>query len=88
MSIFTIENQGVNTYIVYKVTAEDEFDSLSFGMLANNKIRGIAPILFRLQKKLLLIQRNTVTITLSSIPQAVFMLTKNSWMNSKPSRLR
>lgn len=46
MSIFTIENQGVNTYIVYKVTAEDEFDSLSFGMLANNKIRGIAPILF------------------------------------------
>lgn len=46
MSIFTIENQGVNTYIVYKVTAEDEFDSLSFGMLANNKIRGVAPILF------------------------------------------
>lgn len=46
MSIFTVENQGVNTYLVYKVNAEDEFDSLSFGMLANNKIRGIAPILF------------------------------------------
>ncbi|MBQ3045591.1 MAG: FHA domain-containing protein [Clostridia bacterium] len=46
MSVFTIENQGVNTYLVYKVTADDEFDSLSFGMLANNKIRGIAPILF------------------------------------------
>ncbi len=46
MGIFTVENQGVNTYIVYKVSAEDEFDSLSFGMLANNKIRGIAPILF------------------------------------------
>lgn len=46
MGIFTIENQGVNTYLVYKVAAEDEFDALSFGMLANNKIRGIAPILF------------------------------------------
>lgn len=46
MGIFTVENQGVNTYLVYKVAAEDEFDSLSFGMLANNKIRGIAPILF------------------------------------------
>jgi len=46
MSVFTIENQGVNTYLVYKVSAEDEFDALSFGMLANNKIKGIAPILF------------------------------------------
>ena len=46
MSNFTVENQGVNTYLVYKVQLEDEFDSLSFGMLANNKIRGIAPILF------------------------------------------
>lgn len=46
MSIFTIENQGVNTYLVYKVRGEDKLDSLSFGMLTNNKIKGVAPILF------------------------------------------
>lgn len=46
MSNFTVENQGVNTYLVYKISDEDNFDSLSFGMLTNNKIKGIAPVLF------------------------------------------
>lgn len=45
MSIFTVENQGVNTYLVYKVNAEDQFDSHSLITLAKNKIRGISPIL-------------------------------------------
>lgn len=46
MSNFIVENQGVNTYLVYKISDEDNFDSLSFGMLTNNKIKGIAPVLF------------------------------------------
>lgn len=45
MSIFAVENQGVNTYLVYKVNSEDQFDSHSLIALAKNKIRGISPVL-------------------------------------------
>lgn len=43
---FTYENQGANTYLVYEVKESDELDSLSLGMLTNNKIQGLAQTLF------------------------------------------
>lgn len=43
---FNIENQGVNTYLVYKVNPTDEIDTLSLGMLENNKINGVSQIVF------------------------------------------
>lgn len=46
MSLFNVENQGVNTYLVYKIDPSDEIDSLSLGMIENNKIKGVAPIVF------------------------------------------
>lgn len=41
---FTYENQGTNTYLVYE--AKDNIDTMSLGMLTNNKIPGLAPVLF------------------------------------------
>lgn len=43
---FTYENQGTNTYLVYEIKAEDQIDSMSLGMLTNNKIAGFAPTFF------------------------------------------
>lgn len=43
---FTYENQGNNTYLVYTLGVEDEIDSMSLGMLTNNKIDGLATTLF------------------------------------------
>ncbi len=43
---FIIEKQDVNTFLVYEIKENDTIDSLSFGMLTNNKIKGVAPILF------------------------------------------
>lgn len=43
---FSYENQGTNTYFVYKVGKDDEIDTMSLGMLTNNKISGLAPALF------------------------------------------
>ena len=40
------ENQGVNTYLVYQIQEADELDSMSLGMLTNNRIPGFAPALF------------------------------------------
>ena len=44
--MFSIETQGSNTHLTYRVGAEDTLDSLSLGMVSNNSIKGIAPILF------------------------------------------
>ena len=38
---FTYENQGNNTYLVYKIGASDNVDTMSLGMITNNKIDGI-----------------------------------------------
>ena len=46
MSIFEIENQGSNTYLVYKLKKTDVIDKLSLGMISNNKIDGIMPIVY------------------------------------------
>lgn len=40
---FTYENQGNNTYLVYKIGASDNVDTMSLGMITNNKIDGIVP---------------------------------------------
>lgn len=40
------ENQGVNTYLVYQIQESDDLDSMSLGMLTNNRIPGFAPALF------------------------------------------
>lgn len=44
---FSFENQGINTYLVYTIGKEDEIDSMSLGMLTNNKIPGLAPAIFQ-----------------------------------------
>ena len=43
---FYFENQGTNTYLVYAVKPEDTIDTLSLGMLTNNKILGLAQTQF------------------------------------------
>lgn len=43
---FTYENQGNNTYIVYQVGEDEVIDSMSLGMITNNKILGLAPTIF------------------------------------------
>ena len=43
---FTYENQGNNTYLVYKIGASDNVDTMSLGMITNNKIDGIVPTLY------------------------------------------
>lgn len=46
MREFNYENQGTNTYLVYEIQEEDFVDSMSLGMLTNNKIRGLAQTVF------------------------------------------
>lgn len=46
MKEFTFENQGTNTYLVYAIKAGDSVDTMSLGMLTNNKIPGLAPTIF------------------------------------------
>lgn len=43
---FSFENQGTQTYLVYTVQADDVIDTMSLGMLTNNKIPGLAQTLF------------------------------------------
>lgn len=40
------ENQGTNTYLVYAIKEEDSVDSMSLGMLTNNRIHGLAQTIF------------------------------------------
>lgn len=43
---FTYENYGTNTYLVYEIKPGDEIDTMSLGMLTNNKIEGLVPVLY------------------------------------------
>ncbi len=43
---FTYENQGTNTYLVYQIAGSDKIDTMSLGMITNNKIAGIVPTVF------------------------------------------
>lgn len=40
------ENQGTNTYLVYEIGEQETVDSMSLGMLTNNKIHGLAQTIF------------------------------------------
>lgn len=40
------ENQGTNTYLIYKIKEDDMVDSMGLGMLTNNRIQGLAQTLF------------------------------------------
>ena len=43
---FFYENQGVNTYLVYKIKEGDSIDTLSLGMITNNNIPGLIKTIF------------------------------------------
>lgn len=44
--MFNVETQGVNANLVYTVGERDEFDGLALGMISNNKIKGVIPVVF------------------------------------------
>lgn len=46
MNEFYFENQGTNTYLVCGISADETIDSMSLGMLTNNKIPGLAPAVY------------------------------------------
>ncbi|MCI8718284.1 MAG: FHA domain-containing protein [Lachnospiraceae bacterium] len=46
MKNITYENQGNNTYLVYEIYSADIIDNLSLGMINNNKIIGLAPVIY------------------------------------------
>ncbi len=43
---FLFENQGSGAYLVYELNENEELDTMSLGMLSNNKIPGLIPLLF------------------------------------------
>lgn len=43
---WSFENNGSTTYLVYQVNPSDVVDSLSLGMITNNRIIGLAPAIF------------------------------------------
>ena len=43
---FTYETQGAITYLVCELAATEQVDSLTLGMLTNNHIPGLAPVLY------------------------------------------
>ena len=42
MNEFYYENQGTNTFLVYEVLPTDTIDTMSLGMITNNRIEGLA----------------------------------------------
>ena len=46
MNRFSYENQSTITYLVYSLSKDDIIDSMSLGMLTNNKIAGLAPAIY------------------------------------------
>lgn len=57
MERFRFENQGTTTYLVCNLTGQ-EIDSMSLGMLTNNKIPGFAPALYTQQDEEMLMKYN------------------------------
>lgn len=49
MENFKYETQGTNTFIVYKVEESEMLDSMTLGMITNNKIVGLAQAFFMQQ---------------------------------------
>ena len=46
MNKFSVETGSTGTYLVYEFLPEEEIDTLSLGMLMNNKISNVIPIVF------------------------------------------
>lgn len=46
MDKFRFETQGTNTYIVYEISESEMLDSMTLGMITNNKIPGLAQAFF------------------------------------------
>lgn len=46
MESFSFETQGTNTYLVYSISGEDIVDTMSLGMITNNKIPGLASTVY------------------------------------------
>lgn len=46
MNSFNIENQGTHTYLTYQFKDKENIDTMSLGMLSNNKVAGVAPIVY------------------------------------------
>lgn len=46
MKTFTYQNQGTNTYLVYELTEEDKVDTVTLGMITNNKIGHFIPAIY------------------------------------------
>lgn len=44
--MFAYETQGTNTYLVYDITDNSDIDTLTMGMIINNKIAGFAPAFY------------------------------------------
>ncbi len=66
---FTYENQGTNTYLVYTLQPESELDSMSLGMLTNNKIPGLATTVFTQMDRIRYIKYNVT----ARIPASQFL---------------
>lgn len=47
MEHFLISNQGINTYLEYELDETQEIDTLCMGMVKNNKIEGMLPVVFQ-----------------------------------------
>lgn len=43
---FTFETSGNNTFLVYAIQEEDVLDTMTLGMITNNRIPGMAPVLY------------------------------------------
>ncbi len=43
---FSFETNGSNTFLVYKIRPEDRLDTMTLGMITNNRILGLAPALY------------------------------------------
>lgn len=46
MNGFSYENQATITYLVYSIASDESIDSMSLGMLTNNKIAGLSPAVY------------------------------------------
>lgn len=46
MGVFTFENQGAYSFLVYELGSEDVIDTLSLGMITGNRISGISQAVF------------------------------------------
>lgn len=43
---FTFETIGSNTFLVYEISEKEQIDTMTLGMLTNNNITGMSPVLF------------------------------------------